>query len=455
MNEEYNNYTPNGYTPQEPPEFLPPEPLENVPESAQFHADEPCCPPQYDDFYDPYQMPLPPVALKKKRFGALKITALAVVCALVAGTAGGVTAGLYQTVLSAIESTTNISVESDYAPAEPVQPSVSAPKDIETGTAIVQYDEGELLSPQQVYAQNVGAVVGISATGQSSGYGQTMQYTSTGSGFVISSDGYIITNYHVIDGAVEVQVSFYDGTTYDATIIGGDEANDVALLKVDVEGLQYVTLGNSDILAVGDQVAAIGNPLGSLTFTQTIGYISGVDRSINTDGTVMSMIQTDAAINSGNSGGPLFDMYGNVIGVTTAKYSGTTNSGTSIEGIGFAIPINDVASIVDDLREYGYVTGKAFLGITVQELDSQVSAYYGLPVGIRVNSVMEGSCAETAGMQEGDIILAIDGVETPDYTTLSLQLQEFSAGDATTIDIYRAGSELTLHIVFDEKTPES
>lgn len=165
-----------------------------------------------------------------------------------------------------------------------------------------------------------------------------------------------------------------------------------------------MSIGNSDDLEVGDQVAAIGNPLGELTSTQTVGYVSAKDRSVNTDGTIINMLQTDAAINSGNSGGPLFNMNGEVVGITTAKYSGSTSSGASIEGIGFAIPINDVMKLVDDLMEYGYITGQAYLGVTInsKDLDASTAAAYGLPVGARVESVTEGSCAQKAGLQAGD-----------------------------------------------------
>jgi len=298
------------------------------------------------------------------------------------------------------------------------------------------------------------SVVGITTSGTTTNvFGQISKFASSGTGFVIKEDGYIVTNHHVISGAMSVSVTFLDGTTYDAEIVGSDPSNDVALLKVDAKGLQAVTIGNSDQLEVGEQVAAIGNPLGELTYTQTVGYISAMDRAINTDGTPIDMMQTDVAINSGNSGGPLFDMYGNVIGVTTAKYSGNSMSGASIEGIGFAIPINDVIQIVGDIQEHGYVTGQAALGVTVKSMDSATAEYYGLPVGIRVETVIEGSCAETAGMMVGDIIIAIGDVATEDYSDLATELQNLKAGDETTVDVYRAGKTMSLEITLDEKIP--
>lgn len=242
----------------------------------------------------------------------------------------------------------------------------------------------------------------------------------TGSGFVLTEDGYIVTNHHVIADADEgtVVVQFYSGEEYPAAIVGTDSMNDVALLKIEAEGLQTVTVGDSNEVEVGETVEAIGNPLGDLTFTMTAGYISALDREIDTDGTVINMLQTDAAINSGNSGGPLFDMNGNIIGVTTAKVSGTTETGVTIEGLGFAIPINDVLRVVYDLQQYGRVRGRAYLGVTLQNLDAEVAEIYGLPSGPQVVTVTEGSCSEKAGLQPHDIILEFDGREINAYSDL-------------------------------------
>ena len=185
--------------------------------------------------------------------------------------------------------------------------------------------------------------------------GQNGISVSTGSGFIVTKDGYVVTNQHVVDGKGSITVITTDGTEYPAVLVGADEANDVALLKVDALNLRPVTLGSSAELIVGDQVAAIGNPLGTLTSTLTVGYVSAKERDVTTDGFAINMLQTDAAINSGNSGGPLFNMRGEVVGITTAKYSGTSASGASIEGVGFAIPIDDVMDILPDLANYGYV----------------------------------------------------------------------------------------------------
>ena len=313
--------------------------------------------------------------------------------------------------------------------------------------------DGQALTPGQLYAQCVRSVVAISATYQSSGYYGTQEGTSSGSGFILTQDGYVVTNCHVIEGAVQVEVVTHEGTTYPAEVVGSDANNDLAVLKVEAEGLPAATLGSSDALVIGDMVAAIGNPLGELTSTQTIGYVSGKDRDVTTDGTIISMIQTDAAINPGNSGGPLFNMRGEVVGITTAKYSGTTGSGASIEGIGFAIPIDDVLGIISDLMDYGYVTG-AYLGITVENTDEESAAMFGLPTGAYVRSVESGSAAHRAGIQPKDIIIDLGGHQVSGITTLSRALRNFKAGDTTTVTVIRSGAQLTLDVTFDERPRE-
>ena len=318
-------------------------------------------------------------------------------------------------------------------------------------------DGGKTLTPKQVYKMNVGAVCGIATQVTTNVWGQTATASCAGSGFVLTQDGYIVTNNHVVSGADEgtIMVRLYSGEEYQADIIGTDSMNDVALLKIETEGLQAVTIGDSDAIEVGETVEAIGNPLGELTFTMTAGYISALDREINTDGTPINMLQTDAAINSGNSGGPLFDMNGNVIGITTAKVSGETESGVTIEGIGFAIPINDVLRVVYDLQQYGRVRGRAYLGVTLQDLDSTVAATYNLPAGPQIVTVTEGSCAETAGLQPSDIILEFEGREIGSYTDLVSALSKQQAGDTVTMRIYRAGAELELTLTLDERPDET
>ena len=311
------------------------------------------------------------------------------------------------------------------------------------------------LNPSQVYAMNVGSVVSISnyATVLGNFWGGTpgQQMMSSGSGFILTEDGYVITNYHVVEGAEKLTVTTHLGEEHEAQLVGHDELNDVALLKVEATGLDAVVIGSSDDLSVGDQVVAIGNPLGELTSTQTVGYISGKDRSVTTDGSIINMLQTDAAINSGNSGGPLFNMKGEVVGITTAKYSGSSGSGASIEGIGFAIPIDDVMGMIDDLRDYGYLKNQAYLGVEVMNMDSDTASMYSLPLGSYVSKVVEGGSAHRAGVQEKDIIIALGDYTVTGNSELTNALRRFSAGDTTTITVFRAGQELTLDITFDEK----
>jgi len=310
-------------------------------------------------------------------------------------------------------------------------------------------EEG-LLSPRQVYALNVNAVVAISNQGATTNiYGQTTQTASSGTGFIISEDGYIVSNYHVVEGAKTLEVITADSKTYDAELIGYDEINDISVLKIEAADLPCVTFGSSDVLLVGDQVAAIGNPLGELTSTLTVGYVSAKDRMVNTDGSYINMLQTDAAINSGNSGGPLFNMKGQVVGITTAKYSGTSNSGASIEGIGFAIPLDDVIDMIEDLRDLGYIES-GYLGVMVQDV-SQSDVSNGKPKGAFVAEVTPGTCAEKAGILEGDIIVDLGSYPVDSLSALSRALRKFKPGETTVITVNRDGEEKTLEVTFDKK----
>lgn len=299
-------------------------------------------------------------------------------------------------------------------------------------------EPGEGMTPAEIYSANVNAVVSIRTN------------TSSGTGFVISQDGYVVSNYHVVDGGTAIQVITVGEQTYDAVLVGYDKTNDVSLLKVEAENLPYVAIGSSDDLRVGDQVVAIGNALGELTATLTVGYISGKDRIVNTDGTAINMLQTDASINSGNSGGPLFNVYGEVVGITTAKYTGASNSGATIEGIGFAIPINDVFGMLEDIRDYGYVTGP-YLGVSVRDVDQAVIQNYGFPAGAYVVEVVEGLSADRAGLRAMDIIVNIGGYDVTSVNVLSRVLRKFEAGDTTTITVFRSGAEIHMEITLDEK----
>lgn len=301
------------------------------------------------------------------------------------------------------------------------------------------------LTPGQVYAKNVQAVVAVNARHENSGgYGE-----SVGSGFLISADGYVVTNYHVITGTDKVTVTTYDEQSHTAKVVGYDAGSDVALLKIAGEDHPFAVFGSSDQIAVGDQVSAIGNPLGELTATLTVGYISAKDRIVNSDGTALNMLQTDAAINSGNSGGPLFNTNGEVIGIITAKYSGNSGSGATIEGLGFAIPADDVAGIISDLQKYGYVTG-AYLGVYVRDVDESAQSY-GLPAGAYIEEPMKGYCAQKAGIRAGDIIINLGGYDVDSVSSLTRALRRFKAGDTISVTVYRAGQREYLTVTLDEK----
>ena len=397
---------------------------------------------QYQPQYEP---PKAPKVRKPRKGLGKKILAAVLALALVGGSCG-VTALLvnnrWEARTSAMEANFTQKIDS-------LQKQINTSK---SGQAAIAgaVSSGNQMTPSQVYAANVNSVVAISATVQTNSFYGTSEGTATGSGFILTEDGYVITNCHVVEGATSVSVITHDGVEHPASIVGTVSANDIAVLHVDAAGLPAVTIGSSDDLIIGDMVVAIGNPLGELTSTQTVGYVSGKDRDVTTDGSIISMIQTDAAINSGNSGGPLFNMYGQVVGVTTAKYSGTSGSGATIEGIGFAIPIDDVMGMIHDLIDYGYVTG-AYLGVTVSNTDEESAAMFGLPVGAYVMTVEEGGSADRAGIQPKDIIIDLGGYEVKGITTLTRALRSFKAGDTTTITVVRSGGEQTLEITLDEK----
>jgi len=295
------------------------------------------------------------------------------------------------------------------------------------------------LTPGQVYAQNVASAVLV--------YSESQKGYSSGSGFILTADGYVVTNYHVIEGGKVFTVVTSDNEEHPAELIGGDASNDVAVLKIQKGEFQSVKLGSSDALIVGDQVVAIGNPLGELTSTLTVGYVSAKGRYVTTESTTINMIQTDCAINSGNSGGPLFNMKGEVVAITSAKYSGTSSSGASIEGIGFAIPIDDVMGIIEDLMEFGYVNS-AYLGVQV---NNQNEIQAGLPDGAYIVEVTPGYCAEKAGIQAGDYIIELDGHEIQTMNDLTRILRRLDPGTTTTVKVLRGTKTITLEITLDQR----
>ena len=317
-------------------------------------------------------------------------------------------------------------------------------------SASVDLSEGELTiteRAEKVLPSTVGIVSYIQ--NQQSIFGGEQ---SQGSGIIISADGYIVTNEHVISGATSIKVVLQDDSEYNATLVGSDERTDLAVLKIDATGLTPAEFGNSDQMQIGEQVIAIGNPGGlELAGTVTVGYVSAVNRSITTtNGNTVNCIQTDAAINPGNSGGALVNTYGQVIGINSQKIAAT-----DYEGIGFAISINEAQPIINDLIQYGYVRGRVVMGITMQMIDQTYAAIYGYQPGIGVVSGEAGSPAEEAGLVAGDIITAIDGQSITTQEELNSLLEQYSPGDTITLTVYRQsvrgdGQELSMELTFAE-----
>ena len=295
-------------------------------------------------------------------------------------------------------------------------------------------------------------------------YGQggdnnTKVATGTGTGIVMTSDGYIITNAHVVydsednyGRALNVSVMMSDETKYDATIVGYDIDTDIAVLKIDASGLTAAEFGNSDDLQVGELVLAIGNPLGFELFgSVTSGIVSALNREISINDKKMNLIQTDAAINNGNSGGPLVNSYGQVVGINSAKMSSTMTSAT-VEGLGFAIPITQAKTIIDDLINYGYVKGRPQIGINGKTIDESTANLYGLPVGIYITSLTPGGAAEMAGVQAGDIIIGVDKKAVSTIDELNEEKNKHKAGEEITLTVNRNGSDIDIKVTLQEVT---
>ena len=391
----------------------------------------------HDDYApDPNRVPVqPPVQPKKQGFfhrAAVKVTALILACAVAGGLAGWGGAAIAGSGSNSGKTTIQ---QSDRQPV----------------TVQVKKVDGQTkMDPATVYASVVNSAVSINCSATSTNiFGQTTQSASSGSGFIITEDGYVVTNYHVVSGASSVQVTLYNGDTYDATVIGGDSDYDVAVLKINASGLQPVTLGESADVNVGDTVLAIGNPLGELTFSMSQGIVSSCDRAINVDGTPFNMIQVDCSINPGNSGGPLVNLYGEVVGIVSAKYS--SYSSTTVEGLGFAIPISDVRSIITDIMENGAVTDKAYMAITAGTMNEQMAAQFNIDVteGVFVYSVVEGGAGEKAGLRLGDVITKMGDKTLTSRQDLSAAMKGYRAGDTVTLTVYRGGQYIEVELTFD------
>ena len=406
-------------------------------------AGESTVPPRY------YTPPEPKKTVKREKSGrggrVAGIICLCLVCAMLGGlVGGGLMAGRLDERVDALEQARAENVLTQAAK------SASA---AESATPAASVAAGGTLTAAQIYEQACRQVVGITTeVTYTNFFGMNSSSAVSGTGFIVSADGYILTNYHVIELAAQntkdVNVILHDGTRYTAAIVGYEKYNDLAVLKIDAEGLSPVTFGDSSSISVGDTVYAVGNPLGELDFSMSTGHVSALDRLITSDesGVAINMFQIDAAVNSGNSGGPVYNAAGEVVGIVTTKYAST-----GVEGLGFAIPVNDAVSIAGDLIRQGYVSGKAYMGVSIdQRYNSMYAQYWGMPLGAYVYSVESGSCADKAGVREKDIITAIGDHEITGYTDLTSALHSFSAGDTTELKVYRGGEDITLTITFDE-----
>ena len=378
-----------------------------------------------------------PAAAKKPSFWqktGVKVTALLLACAVIGGAAGYGGAALSSSGKTTIRQSNRTASE----------------------ITVKQVSGQTLMSPAEVYASTVNSVVSINCSSVSTNiFGQSVQSASSGSGFIITQDGYIVTNHHVVSGASSVTVTLHDGREYPATVVGSDSDYDVAVLKINATDLQPVTLGNSSNVNVGDSVLAIGNPLGELTFSMSQGIVSCCDRAINVDGTPFNMIQVDASINPGNSGGPLMNLYGEVVGIVSAKYS--SYSDTTVEGLGFAIPIGDVQAIITDIMENGQVTDKPSFGITAGTMTEQMAAQYQIEQksGAFVYSVNKGGAGEKAGLRMGDVITKVDSTDIASMEDLTAAKKGHKAGDTVTVTYFRDGSSHTTSLTFDVKADDT
>lgn len=288
--------------------------------------------------------------------------------------------------------------------------------------------------------------------GYGNGYGGTQEATASGSGVILTSDGYIATCAHVVEDANNIHVTLNDDTTYDAVLVGTDSKNDIAIIKVDAQNLVAAELGESDMITVGEDVIAIGNPLGELRGTATAGIISATSRTVTVEDQEMTLIQTDAAINSGNSGGGLFNAAGQLIGIVNAKVSSS-----GVEGLGFAIPLNSVLKEINDLVSFGYVKDRPYLGVTTQNVTLRndygwFSSGSGMSC-VQVAQVVKGGTADTAGVQAGDLILKLGDVQITSNNVLTDAIQAYKPGDSATLTIQRNGEQMTLELVFQEYAP--
>lgn len=469
----------------------PTQPTQNAQEPQSNNGSTP--PPKAPEYSyaNYYSNPVPNGNGPKKKHTGLKIVAGILAVVVVATGSIGVWEGIHS-LMDKNDSDTSTTMSDDAVAeiqggqnekdeTEQKEDSSSDSKKDEGKSWIEMSAEGDALSVADIVEKVNPSVVGVEATftGTTSasnsydyfnffGYGnngqqqQTTQATSVGTGIIMSEEGYIITNAHVIyddeygyGEATSVNIIMYDEeTNYEAKLVAYDTEADLAVLKIDAEGLVAAEFGDSDDLRVGDMVVAIGNPLG-LEFqnTTTCGIVSALNRQVTINDKTMTLIQTDTAINSGNSGGPLINSYGQVIGINSAKMSSSYSSDSaSVEGMAFAIPMSEAQSIIDDLINYGYVTGRPKLGITCQDVSEAVSQAYNIPVGAYVVSVTDNGAAALAGIQVGDVIVAIEGTTISTTEELNDIKNIYNAGDTVTLTIVRSGQQMDVQVTLQEVT---
>lgn len=348
-----------------------------------------------------------------------------------------------------------IAFAAEQAPAEAETEAVSVPETVAPEAAEmdinldlralpeVEAEEIAELSLQDIYERCIPSVVSVVCNLRSG--------TSTGSGVILSADGFVATNYHVIENAVQIAIQLSDDRILDAKLVGKDPATDLAVLLIEAEGLVPAELGNSDVLRVGDNVVAIGDPLGiKYRGTMTNGIVSAINRNVNVNGRNMNLIQTNAALNTGNSGGPLINAYGQVIGINTMKIVEDAYGASGVEGIGFAIPTTVVKDIVSQIISQGYVSGRPSLGVEGEYISIFYQRYYRLPSGLFITSVSPDSQAAQQGIQEGDILIAVDDTKVYTMEDLNTLLYNYNAGDLVSLTVYREGQVQTIQLVLEE-----
>lgn len=436
---------------------------------------------QNNDWYERYSSNRPSEAAAhtvRREHRGIRGSTL-VICMLVAVLLGGLLGGLYtrqyvgeqiaalqeQQAQTALASSSSASDSTDSTSQESASDALTSTSTNSFSTST--YTKAQIIEMCAPSVVGIDTYVSASSTygffygNDNSSTSEEVQYGS-GSGIILTSDGYIVTCKHVVEDVDTIKVILNDDTEYEATLVGTDSRSDLAVLKIDATGLTPATLGDSDMLTVGEDVIAIGNPLGELRGTATSGIVSALSREVTVENVTMSLIQTDAAISPGNSGGGLFNSSGSLIGIVNAKASSD-----DAEGLGFAIPVSSVKTIISNLIDHGYVLGRAYLGVYTQDvtLSSGMNDWGGGLFGnyynsggtscVQIAQIVSGSAAETAGLQVGDLILAVDDTEISSNTALSAAISEYNAGDTATLTIQRDGQQQTVTVTFGEYAPES